>query len=50
MKTKQQLKAEALEEYIKIIDSAWDEYWKITDSAWEEYLKKLKEIDQREQQ
>lgn len=35
MKTKQQRKAEA-----------WEEYKKIIDPAWEEYLKKCKAIDE----
>jgi len=39
MKTKQQRKDKALEEYYKITDSASKEYKKIRDPAWEEYDK-----------
>ena len=37
MKTKQELKDEAYEEYKKIVDPAWEEYEKIIGLAWEEY-------------
>jgi len=45
MKTKQQRKHEAREEYKKIIIEALRECEKITKPAFKKYEKKLKEID-----
>jgi len=47
MKTKQERKVEAYEEYDKIGDTALNEYQKIKDTAWKEYKKKCKEIENK---
>jgi len=49
MKTKQQRKDEALEEYLKIIEPFFEKYKKIQKQAWEEYIKKCEEIDNEEE-
>ena len=48
--TKEQRKEIALKEYLKIKSTALEEYKKIKNTAWEKYKKKIKEIEDEQEE